>query len=245
MITLLRKIRKSLIDSGSGRRYLLYAIGEIALVVIGILIALQINNWNENLKINESEKKLLISLRDAMTADFKSQQRSIDWNESIQKSITIVLDHIDRDLSYHDSLNYHFAWATNAISFSIADSEYKNAELYGLHIFKYKETRNQLIRIHDRHLPLIEGMLEQQSNYYYQIAAPVYTELFASISKGGFGQEREMIPYDFELLKINKKYRNILLTSLNNRGREHYQMNYIFGILKDVVNLLNEEIEAR
>ena len=50
MLTFFRKIRKSLIDSSSARKYLLYAIGEIALVVIGILIALQINNWNEERK---------------------------------------------------------------------------------------------------------------------------------------------------------------------------------------------------
>ena len=42
---LLRKIRKSLIDSGATQKYLLYALGEIALVVIGILLAIQINNW--------------------------------------------------------------------------------------------------------------------------------------------------------------------------------------------------------
>ena len=47
MLTLLRRIRRSLVDSGSLRKYILYAIGEIALVVIGILIALQINTWNE------------------------------------------------------------------------------------------------------------------------------------------------------------------------------------------------------
>ena len=46
MLTFLRKVRRTLINSGSGQRYLLYAVGEIALVVIGILIALQINNWN-------------------------------------------------------------------------------------------------------------------------------------------------------------------------------------------------------
>ena len=50
MLTFLRKIRRSLVGSGSAGRYLLYAIGEIALVVIGILIALQINNWNEERK---------------------------------------------------------------------------------------------------------------------------------------------------------------------------------------------------
>ncbi len=42
MLTFLRKIRKSLIDSGSTRKYLIYAVGEIALVVLGILIALHL-----------------------------------------------------------------------------------------------------------------------------------------------------------------------------------------------------------
>ncbi|MDH3650216.1 MAG: hypothetical protein OEQ53_11065 [Saprospiraceae bacterium] len=41
MITFFRRIRKALLDSGQARKYLLYAVGEIALVVIGILIALQ------------------------------------------------------------------------------------------------------------------------------------------------------------------------------------------------------------
>tara|TARA_Y100000385_G_C13103870_1_gene646216 strand:+ start:4498 stop:4992 length:495 start_codon:yes stop_codon:yes gene_type:complete len=66
MLTFLRKIRKSLIESGSTRKDLIYAIGEIALVVIGILIALQINNWNESRKnherIKENVKGLMIDL---------------------------------------------------------------------------------------------------------------------------------------------------------------------------------------
>ena len=68
MITLLRKIRRSLIESGSARKYLLYAIGEIALVVIGILIALQINNWNERVKqqtqVNSYLSSMIENLRD-------------------------------------------------------------------------------------------------------------------------------------------------------------------------------------
>jgi len=65
MLTFLRKIRKSLIESGSARKYLLYAIGEIALVVIGILIALQINNWNEGRKT----KKQLIDHLENLAID--------------------------------------------------------------------------------------------------------------------------------------------------------------------------------
>ena len=47
MIKFFRKIRKNLLNEGKATKYFKYAIGEIILVVIGILIALRINNWNE------------------------------------------------------------------------------------------------------------------------------------------------------------------------------------------------------
>jgi len=50
MLTFFRRIRKGFLVGGRASKYLLYAIGEIALVVIGILIALQVNNWNEERK---------------------------------------------------------------------------------------------------------------------------------------------------------------------------------------------------
>ena len=66
MLAFLRKIRRSLIESGSTRKYLLYAIGEIALIVIGILIALQINNWNEFRKERKKESVIIKSLNDEL-----------------------------------------------------------------------------------------------------------------------------------------------------------------------------------
>jgi uncharacterized membrane-anchored protein len=50
MIHHLRAIRRRLVENGRVRRYLLYAVGEVTLVVVGILIALQVNNWNEGRK---------------------------------------------------------------------------------------------------------------------------------------------------------------------------------------------------
>ena len=56
MIKLFRNIRKNLLNEGKTSKYFKYAIGEIILVVIGILIALSINNWNQN-RINETKLK--------------------------------------------------------------------------------------------------------------------------------------------------------------------------------------------
>ncbi|MFT5941322.1 hypothetical protein [Sediminicola arcticus] len=63
MIKLFRRIRQNLLTENKFNKYLLYAIGEIVLVVIGILIALQINNLNEESKINTSVAKHLIILK--------------------------------------------------------------------------------------------------------------------------------------------------------------------------------------
>lgn len=62
MIKFFRKIRQSLVAENKFSKYLLYAIGEIILVVIGILLALQINTWNQNIERQELRKSYLKSL---------------------------------------------------------------------------------------------------------------------------------------------------------------------------------------
>ena len=62
MIKFFRRIRKRLLTENKFSKYILYAIGEIVLVVIGILIALSINNWNERKKNTNLEKEILQDL---------------------------------------------------------------------------------------------------------------------------------------------------------------------------------------
>jgi len=80
MIKFFRNIRKTLIEESKTTKYLKYAIGEIVLVVFGILIALSINNWNDKKKNNETE--LLYYNR--ILEDFELDKKLID--ESKQKA---------------------------------------------------------------------------------------------------------------------------------------------------------------
>ena len=68
MLYFLRRLRKSLVSSGN-RRYFLYATGEVVLVVIGILIALQINNWNEDRINRQFEQRILTEIYVGLKAD--------------------------------------------------------------------------------------------------------------------------------------------------------------------------------
>ena len=71
MIKFFRSIRQNLLNQGKTTKYFKYAIGEIVLVVIGILIALQINNWNEDRKVISREKSYIQSIYKDLKNDIK------------------------------------------------------------------------------------------------------------------------------------------------------------------------------
>ena len=77
MIKFFRKIRQNLLSEGKTGRYFKYAIGEIVLVVIGILIALQINNWNEQRKQNRNLRELYSNLLLDIKADSVSYGKNL------------------------------------------------------------------------------------------------------------------------------------------------------------------------
>ncbi|MFN1835234.1 DUF6090 family protein [Balneola sp. MJW-20] len=83
MITLFRRIREKLIASGSVTKYLLYAAGEILLVVIGILIALQINNWNEQRIEDKLSEEYLAGIREDLGKDLDQVNRLIQQESEV------------------------------------------------------------------------------------------------------------------------------------------------------------------
>ena len=83
MIKFFRKIRQNLLSAGKTGKYFKYAIGEIVLVVIGILIALQINNWNEQRKQDHLEQDYLIALKREFENNVKEVDRVIELNAKL------------------------------------------------------------------------------------------------------------------------------------------------------------------
>jgi len=85
MIKFLRKIRQKLLSENKFSKYLIYAIGEIVLVVIGILIALGINNWNEENKKVAEESEYLVNL----LAEFKTNHEELKTNIARHKFVKL------------------------------------------------------------------------------------------------------------------------------------------------------------
>ena len=99
MIKFFRKIRQNLLMENKTSKYFKYAIGEIILVVIGILIALQINDWNENRKNSIAEQKLLNALLIEFESNLKILEDNIKLNDSNIKNSLLLGEHTNPNLS--------------------------------------------------------------------------------------------------------------------------------------------------
>ena len=89
MIKFFRQIRQSLIMENKTSKYLKYAIGEIVLVVIGILIALQVNNWNEEQKVKKEEKNTLEKL-------FTESEQIVSYLEEMSNKYDYYISNIEK-----------------------------------------------------------------------------------------------------------------------------------------------------
>jgi hypothetical protein len=111
MIKFYRKIRQNLLSEGKIVKYFKYAIGEIVLVVIGILIALQINNWNENQKAKTTEIYVLNEILSNLNEDGIILSEIIEQRQKAKTSVADMLNYlqtenINKDILEKDMLRF-------------------------------------------------------------------------------------------------------------------------------------------
>ncbi|MGB5508800.1 DUF6090 family protein, partial [Robiginitalea sp.] len=93
MLRFFRQIRQRLLTDNKFSKYILYALGEILLVVIGILIALQVSNYNETVNRKKAEQKALNNLQLDFEYNLSRLKEGIGFNENNLKACMKILDY--------------------------------------------------------------------------------------------------------------------------------------------------------
>lgn len=145
MIKFFRTIRKSLLEQNKMEKYFKYAIGEIILVVIGILIALQINNWNEQQANEERIKSTLLQIQADLLNDIQELVTVLGFYEDTLTLIEQFLNKV-KSKSYFEENFRALAQATLSYSpFSQSNQA-------------FLRLKNQLDRIPEKYNPLIKNL---------------------------------------------------------------------------------------
>ena len=246
MLKFFRKIRQNLLNKGKTTKYFKYAIGEIILVVIGILIALSINNWNENRKDRNLEKEFLIAFKESLNRDLERNLSSQKVNQNALHSMQVLLEHMEQNLPYNDTLKYHFGISTNFFFWDLSESVFKSLEAKGLDLISNNNLRDSLALAYGNHNKSINFAGFRYHDYIDHAMLNIFNKHFDM----AWGNAKNspaatvMTPLDFENLKSDKEF-NYFLKTLPNL---HYYkltvpMQSTERLLNRLLFLIDEELE--
>lgn len=238
MMTFFRRIRKGLLGDGATRKYLLYAVGEIALVVIGILIALQINNWNEWRKERIIEKELLIGIYESVKNNHDNLTAGLYNWQSTTQAIEILTDPMDNNLTYSDSLTWHFHEAHRSRGNSLNGldySGYKALENQRYDILRNMSLRKDIISLFEMDLPRLVSTNDQvdfdNSGFHSEYIVRNFTIV-----------GRDEFPHDYNKIMKDRYYYSILKRLDRNLNRKIYRVNGTLPKIEQVIELLEKEL---
>lgn len=188
--------------------YFKYAIGEIILVVIGILIALQINNWNEYRKARNLERTLLIGVLKSVGND----TLQLRWNILDYEQLLEYADYIKIKFReggpYEQKLDTAFAQIAISHVHRPDYTAFNRIESVGIDIIKNDSVRDLIVRYYDfsKHIAYVENYFEN-SKYYRQHIFPKYFKTYK------YGREAK--PVDYGSLMTNSEFSIALDYSIN------------------------------
>lgn len=228
MIKFFRKIRYNLIEKNKTGKYLKYAIGEIALVVIGILIALSLNNWNSNNKDLAYETKALKEIYKGLQLDHSALENFINNTEKGIKSIKSLDSLLKEDMPpYTKELDTLFGAVYGFRFFSIEKANYEDLKTNSLNLVKNDALRQQLIVVFESEYS------KNAKNYNTEIwvndlLRPYYLENFQDLVFS-----KTATPINYEFVYEHSYFKNLV----------NYRLSFLNTVLNKSFLTMKHEME--
>jgi len=144
------------------KEWLRYGFETIA-VVVGILVAFALDNWNDTRKENEIEKELLEQFKEDLNSDIESINNVNHWYQKTIHSCEVLADHLKNRKPFHDSLKIHFDLWNDFETFFISSGAISNLNSRGVDLISNTSLRNEILTMYNQQLPYI-----LKSNSYFR-----------------------------------------------------------------------------
>ncbi|SEQ07110.1 hypothetical protein SAMN05421824_1080 [Hyunsoonleella jejuensis] len=245
MIKFFRKIRKKLLAEGNVGKYLKYAVGEIVLVVIGILIALQINNWNENRKTKNIEHIYLENIKADLKLNLTSLKIFIADREKSIKSSDSILEFFNKTKVF-DVVAFNRQGLNVMIWYPFEQHNNTYQELLNsgnLSIISNKAIKDSIqnMQASFKKIAFIENEMQQDfESYLYD---PFFTTIDLETSLKGLENEKiKLDSIQANLLLNNMVYKNGFILSAFNSESLITEYSKILKTTNQLILLINSEL---
>ena len=218
MIKFFRKIRQRLLSENKISKYLIYAIGEIILVVIGILIALSINNWNEHRKSRLQEVNILTKLNTDLKANLIEIKGLKDMTEKRIKASQTILNYFEECKAIDDNLKLSFELINTDDLFNNANTAYKYIENQGVNILTNDSILSKITWMYERDFKNISNREKTNWQILTDDLRPLM-DIYLEVSEPQdklFNEVYELNkPIDMKALSENKQFKNVIVRNMN------------------------------
>lgn len=210
MVNIFRKIRRPFAMENKPTKYLRYAIGEILLIVVGIFIAVQLNNWNENRKLKIKELKILNELHVDLIQNLNDIESNLTGLTIAIKANEIIKSHIENQLPNNDSLNYHFYNLGAYIAFTMNQTTYDNIKQIGMDIISNDSLRFSISDLYGHRYASYRKFENQYLlEHYVNSLYPIFISEFSTI------ENNSMKPKDYNQLMNHPQLKQVINYSIN------------------------------
>lgn len=250
MIKFFRKIRQRLLAENKFSKYLIYGFGEIVLVVIGILIALSVNKYHENIKAKQFELKLLKQIEQDVLENRMEYERISNEYEKQFKSCEYILKHIREQLPLSDSLIRHFSNTRTQAKFSPINTSYAFLKSAGLNEIKNDSVRIAITKVYEHDINMLVSqndiLLDIQTNQLEPFLVQNFKvnsfERDSKLSEYKTHYLPFVLPINYDALCLNEVYANILALKLSRLALNRIRLYEYQENIERLITLLREEI---
>jgi len=252
MRPLFRNIRRQLASENKFQKYFRYAIGEIVLVVIGILIALSINNWNENRKERNKELIYLNNIKEDIKLNIASLEVFIVTRDETVNSVAIVLEYFNgKQKIDHNTFNFHNINILEWYPFVQHSNTYEELMNSGkFAIISKKSIKNELQNIQSKFETILFIENEMQQDYERYLYQPYFNLVDLDTALKNYTDQlnnketttiEKLDKDEIELLLKNKLYKNGLVLAAFNSNKLVEEFTNLIEKSKLVIQLIDNE----
>lgn len=215
-----------------------YVFGELLLIVCGILIALYINNANEIRKTKDFEKQITGEIHKSLSNDLNFHIASrIKRASQILLSADIILQYLNGNQLYHDSLETHF-WRMNwIINFEPQTIPFERLKWKGIEIISDEKTRLSLLQLYDYEYPRIKYFSEDLNTWS---SSRVETYCLRNFEIVINNKNKGYRPLNLKQLNEDMLYKNLVIEK---RSRTSYLKSRLEFTQKNIESLLKDLID--
>ncbi len=196
-------------ETGKTGKYFKYAIGEIVLVVIGILIALQINNWNEDRKDRKVELKILQSINSDLLEDIQNLKVMMVFDSiMIEQNNTLFTILENKNSIYNTEMEPLFGNINRYGVFYPQKIGYESLKSSGLEILQSDSLRAAIVTLYDFHYGFVSETLDLKKQIYLTTNPIFVGELRTTGGPNEMQSVSYKEPVDFNALKENLNFIN-------------------------------------